>query len=272
MRCASIAAAFIFVGCSSSDPPATGNPDAGTPETSTVVDAGENTDTPYSLAVVADNPLLYWRLDEKSGTTARDKTANKLDGTYTAGEVELGIPSLVGDSNASVRVTAGGAIDGPLDAKLAFVGNAPFSIECWVSFPAPPVEIHTIVSRASEAKGTGYSMWLDPVGGGVRAYFGRYEANVGATVASSESAPLAVAATYHLVAVYDGAKMMLYVDGASTEIANTTAVVDGAFRFRVGHSEDTEPKLSARVDELAIYGTALPKARIEAHRDIGKAN
>lgn len=262
----------MFFGCSSSDSPATAPPDAGAPETSAVVDAGDNTDTPYSLAVASDNPLLYWRLDEKSGTTARDKTANKFDGTYSAADVELGIPSLVGDSNASVRVNVGGSIDGPLDAKLAFVGNAAFSIECWVSFPAPPTEIETIVSRASESKGTGYSMWLDPAGSGVRAYFGRYEANVGATIASNEAAPLAVGATYHLVGVYDGAKLTLYVDGASTEIAATTALTNGGYRLRVGRSEDTEPKLAARVDELAIYGSALSKARIEAHRDIGKAN
>jgi hypothetical protein len=271
VRCTSIAVALLFLACSSSDPPATGSADAGAPETAPPVDAGDGTDTPYSLAVVADNPLLYWRLEEKVGTTARDGTANKLDGTYAADGVELGQPSLVGDKNPSVRLIAPGSIDGPTDAKLAFPGTASFSIECWLSFTAPPTEIETIISRASESKGTGYSMWLDPQGGGVRAYFGRYAANVGVTVASSEATPLSVGTTYHLVGVYDGAKMILYVDGASTEMPTTTALTDGAFRLRVGHSEDTEPKLIARIDEVAVYGTALSKARVEAHRDIGRA-
>jgi hypothetical protein len=273
VRCAPLVVAAMFFGCSSSDSGPTTVPDAGSsPEASTPVDAGDPTVTPYSLAVAADNPLLYWRLDEKSGTVARDRTASKLDGIYSADGVELGQPSLVRDKNLSVRLIAPGSVDGPLDAKLAFVGTAPFSIECWLAFTAPPTEIETIVSRASEAKATGYSMWLDPQGGGVRAYFGRYEANVGATVSSSEASPLAVGTTYHLVGVYDGAKLMLYVDGVSTETPTTTALTDGAYRVRVGHSEDTAPKLLARIDEVAIYGTALSKARIEAHRDIGRTD
>lgn len=275
MRCLPLAIAFIVLGsaCSSSDPAPAAAPDSGIgPDASP--DAGSDDpdkDTPYSLAVAADAPLLYWRLNEKSGTTARDRTASTLDGTHSATGVELGQPSLVGDANLSVRVSPGGSIDGPKDARLAFAGTASFSIECWVSFPAPPTEIGTIVSRASEAKATGYSMWLDPAGGSVRAYFGRYDANVGVTVASSEAAPLTVGTVYHLVGVYDGAKLMLYVDGVSTEMATTTPLTDGGYRLRVGHSEDTTGKLLARIDELAVYGSALSKARIEAHRDVGRA-
>lgn len=261
--------------CSSSQFAPEPAPDSGVAPDATT-DAGNpddpDKDTPYSLAVNADSPLLYWRLNEKNGvTTARDRTSNKLDGTYSAMDVEHDQPSLVGDTNTSVRVTPGGSIDGPKDAKLAFVGTAAFSIECWISIPAPPVEIHTIVSLASEAKASGYSVWLDPTDG-VRAYFGRYENNVGATASTPAATPLVVGTTYHLVAVYDGAQLSISLDGVSGDPKpSTAALTDGGYRLRVGHSEDTTPKLSARVDELAVYARALPADRIKAHLDIGRA-
>ena len=265
----------MLFACSSSDPAPATDPDSGVaPDVTT--DAGTpddpDKDTPYSIAVSADTPLLYWRLNEKTGvTTARDRTSNKLDGTYSAMDVEHDQPSLVGDTNTSVRITPGGSIDGPKDAKLAFVGTAAFSVECWISVPAPPVEIHTIVSFASEAKASGYSLWLDPKDG-LRAYFGRYENGAGATASTPAATPLVVGTTYHLVAVYDGTQLSISLDGVSGEAKpSTTALTDGGYRLRIGHSEDTTPKLSARLDELAVYSRALPTDRIKAHLDIGKA-
>jgi hypothetical protein len=274
VRCASIVLAFVVLGCSSSDPAPATDPDSGvSPEASPEASTGDDSeaDTPYSLAVVADTPLFYWRLNEGSGTTAADRTTNKIDGTYSAEGVMRKQPSLLGDKNASVRLSAGGSIDGSKDAKLAFVGTAAFSVECWISFPAPPVEIHTIFSRASETDGTGYSLWLDPTDG-VKAYFGRYEKNSGATASTAVATPLVAGTTYHLVAVYDGAQLSIYVDGVAGEAkASNVALTDGGYAVHIGRSEDTTGKLSARVDEIALYPRALPKDRIEAHRDLGRA-
>lgn len=281
MRCASAAVAFTaaftvsVLACGSSDEarPAS-DADAGISQDSgaPTADADESDkDTPYSLAVVADTPLLYWRVNDGAGTTARDRSMNMLEGTYAGDGIMRSQPSLLGDANASVRLTAGSSIDGPKDPKLAFVGAAAFSVECWISFTAPPTEIQTILSRASESKTTGYSLWLDPKDG-VRAYLGRYEAGTGVTVSSPVSTPLVAGTTYHLVGVYDGAQLSVHLDGVSGEpAATTTALTDGGYQFRVGRNDDTPGTLSARVDEIAVYGRALPKDCIEAHRDLGRA-
>ncbi len=42
------------------------------------------TDT-YGKTVYADNPALYWRLNESSGTTASDVSPNQVDGSYAGG-------------------------------------------------------------------------------------------------------------------------------------------------------------------------------------------
>lgn len=278
MRCASVVTAFTLavVACSSREfAPATGARDAGSSpdgRADTAVIDESDEDTPYALGVVADNPLFYWRLNEGSGATARDRSPNKLDGTYAGDAIARSQASLLGDNNASVRLLPGTSIDGSEDPKLAFAGTGAFSLECWLSFAAPPTAIQTILSRASESKANGYSLWLDPEGG-VRAYFGRYEsAGVGATASTSVSTPLVAGATYHLVAVYDGAQLAMYLDGVSGEPAASTATLtDGGYQFHIGKNDDTPGTLSARVDEVAVYPSALPQARVVAHHDLGRA-
>jgi hypothetical protein len=261
----------MFVACSSSsftDNDAGLVPDSGVPPVTT--DASPS-DTAYSRLVASDSPLLYWRFDEGSGATARDSTSNKLDGTYSETGIERSQPSLVGDVNASIRITPGASIDGTNDGKLGFVGQAAFSIECWISIPQPPTAIQTIVARSSDTATSGYQMWVDPTGA-LRAYFGRYEAGTGVTVASDEGTPLVIGETYHLVAVYDGAKLKLHVNGvaATDQKDSAAALTEHNYKLRVGRGEDLEGSLSARIDELAVYSKALPGDRIQAHYDLGK--
>jgi trimeric autotransporter adhesin len=264
--------ASMVVACSSSSFTDNGDagvsPDSGAPP---ITSDASTSETAYSRLVVGDSPLLYWRLDEGSGATARDYTSNMLDGTYTPNGFERGQPSLVGDVNASLRISPGASIDGTNDARLGFVGQAAFSVECWISIPQPPTAIQTIVARSSDTATSGYQMWVDPTGA-LRAYFGRYEAGTGATVASDEGTPLVIGETYHFVAVYDGAKLKLHVNGvaATDQKDSAAALTEHNYKLRVGRGEDLEGTLNARLDELAVYSKALPADRIQAHYDLGK--
>jgi hypothetical protein len=273
VRRASILIAFMLLACSSSEfvesPDAGAPPDTGpaplTPDAST-------SETAYSRAVLGDTPLLYWRFDESSGGTARDFTTNALDGTYSANGVERGLPSLVRDVNPSIKLSAGGSVDGPNDARLGFAGQAAFSVECWVSFAQPPNAIQTIVARSSDKDTSGWQLWVDPQGGALRAYFGRYEGGTGVTVATSEATPLAIGDAHHLVAVYDGAKVSLHLNGVANEQKDSAvALTDRNYKLRVGRGEDLAGTLSARIDELAVYPNALPGERMKAHHDLGKS-
>lgn len=56
----------------------------------------------YSDAILARNPVGYWRLGETSGTNANDESSNNNGGTYTS--VTLNQTSLLeGDANPAVR-------------------------------------------------------------------------------------------------------------------------------------------------------------------------
>jgi hypothetical protein len=272
VRRASILIAFMLLACSSSE--FVESPDAGAPPdtgAAPVTPDASTSETAYSRAVLGDTPLLYWRFDESSGATARDFTTNGLDGTYSASGVERELPSLVRDVNPSIKLSAGGSVDGPNDARLGFAGQAAFSVECWVSFAQPPTAIQTIVARSSDKDTSGWQLWVDPQGGALRAYFGRYESGTGVTIATDEATPLAVGEAHHLVAVFDGSKLSLHLNGVAKEQKDSAvALTEHNYRPRVGRGEDLAGTLSARVDELAVYGRALPGDRINAHYDLGK--
>ena len=59
---------------------------------------------PYREVVLADRPVGYWRLDEKSGNIAHDSSGNHHDGTIGA-RVVLGKPGLISDVSASPEFT-----------------------------------------------------------------------------------------------------------------------------------------------------------------------
>lgn len=228
----------------------------------------------YSDMILGDSPLLYWRLGETDGTRVADSSGNGLDGTHAAGGVLLGQPSLVGDTDPSVALTPGASIDGPTDTRLAFASTAAFTVECWIAFDTAPDGERTILARATEATSqSGWELYLVPDGSsvGVRAYFARFESGAGVMHATDVNTPLQAGRPHHLVATYDSAGIEIWLDGLSGGRTNSEVPLSthGGLAMRVGRTAEGKAQLSARVDEIAIYGYALPQARIQAHHAQG---
>jgi Concanavalin A-like lectin/glucanases superfamily len=105
------------------------------------VDSGETGDasgadgasgSAYRAAVVADNPVGYWRLGDPAGsTTCHAVPGYGTDGTVIGG-VTFGVPgALKGDPNTAAQFDGvTGTID--LGNAFTFAGAAPFSWELWV--------------------------------------------------------------------------------------------------------------------------------------------
>src|SRR5580704_1805796 len=61
----------------------------------------------YAAAVLGDQPFLYYRFDETSGTVAHDSSASGIDGVVGS-SIELGVPGLlVGDPSTAIAIAAG---------------------------------------------------------------------------------------------------------------------------------------------------------------------
>src|SRR3954466_1541699 len=86
----------------------------------------------YSAAVLADTPVVYYRLAEASGTSATDSSGNSHTGTYTGAGITYSVSGGVAGNNAVTLASASTAnMNTGVDAACN-PGTGDFSVECWV--------------------------------------------------------------------------------------------------------------------------------------------
>jgi hypothetical protein len=87
----------------------------------------------YTAAVLQDNPVAYWRLDEPANsTTALDASGHGADGTYVGG-VTLGQTGALAEDPDTAALFDGAG--GHVDFANTLAGND-FSVEAWVKTTA----------------------------------------------------------------------------------------------------------------------------------------
>jgi hypothetical protein len=230
-----------------------------TTDASVLVDAASSA---YAAAVIADTPIAYLRLDEPSGTTAKNAIAGGPSGIYV-GTVVHRTPGAVGDGNHATDFDGTSAwID--LGDQFAFAGTAAYSLEIWMR-PASVDNTRFLFDRGLRTGASGATYTL---------YFGTgYLLTARGTLdggefgyASSSITPPLNAWTY-VVSTYDGAQTRLFVNGEQVDekVAGAIENTPGG-RLSVGDkSRGQFNKYAGSLDEVAVYDKALPAARIKAH-------
>jgi PKD repeat protein len=211
----------------------------------------------YQSAVTADAPVGYWRLgDTGTGVAAVVGPAGTAVGgvTSTAG-------ALVGDANAARSFDGStGYLSVPSATSLNPTGD--LTVEAWAK--ANVVHGGVVVQKGGAS---GYSVWqyrLSMTSGGQW----RGTVFVGGTAyAVTAPASAALGAWTHLVLTRSAGTLSLNVNGAlaatatSTGTLNTTSSILG-----IGRSgESATSWFNGSIDEVAVYGQALPAARVAAH-------
>ncbi len=86
----------------------------------------------YPADVTAQNPILYWRFEETSGTVAADSSGNGNTGTYS-GTINLGEPAVAPGVHNSMEIPTSGSgyVQGPKLNGVTITG-----MEAWVHFPS----------------------------------------------------------------------------------------------------------------------------------------
>lgn len=254
--------------CSSfagSEPAAPG--DAGVAETGSADAAPRSA---YAEAVLSDAPVLYWRLgDRATGTFSDSSSAGAIVGTPNGPGVLSAESLIAGDPDPSIRLSEGASVRAEPSAALDFTGTTAFSVECWVKLKTQPTKTTVIVARASDPNDvlSGYALFMQPDG---KAYFVRREASDGVMVASDTSLTLDV--PHHLVGIYTGSRVELWVDGVDHGFSNNSvALASHATAFHIGRDETNAPVLDAFVDEVAVYPRTLPDDRVRDHYQAGAA-
>jgi hypothetical protein len=211
----------------------------------------------YADLVLADQPAGYWRFGDAAGQPAGDASGNGGDGRYV-GAVTPGQPgALAGDADGSVRLD-GGYVDVPDSAALSVQG--PYTLEAWVKDRAGGPQ--GVIEKYDGPARNGYLLRL--VDGNKLVAM-----NLADTLYASPNSVASLGQTswHHVVSVYDGQRLSVYLDGRLQSSAPVPkAPTDGQASLKIGaRGDDAAVRFDGWLDEVAVYGHALSAAEIEAH-------
>jgi Concanavalin A-like lectin/glucanases superfamily len=209
----------------------------------------------YRDEVIADVPGGYWRLGETSGRAAADETSTAI-GTYRGG-VALGAPGAVsGGSETSasfdgVNDTVRVSDEAVLDSRRAL------TVEAWVRPSRLPRSTSTIVGKGSQ-----YRLLLSSAGA---IWFWVWRARV-LTELATEPGAVSAGRWAHVAASWDGSEIALYVNGVLRGTAPFTGPVNASSAdLYIGSNFGTYDWFAGRVEDVAVYDSALSAPRIFAH-------
>lgn len=209
----------------------------------------------YASEVLADNPTLYWRFTETSGSPVADSSANVLDGAAFGGFTRNATSLVPSTTNPAIALGGTGWVEHADDPLLDF--TAPFTLECWVK-PSTVATLKVFIAKHDSYNfGTnGAKLWLSIIG----------KADLISTGTS-----LIAGSTYYVAVRYDAAfDAHFYLDGAFLDTVAYTADVNlTANSFIVGQAGGGGLFYSGDIDEVAVWDSDIGAARILAHYTAG---
>ena len=222
----------------------------------------------YSSAVLANAPWTYWRLGDKSGTTAADATPNARAGTYGGGVGLVKVGALTGDKNASVSLD--GNNDDVYRKGIAGFPTTAVSAELWLKTSDATKEAgivsYAASSSADELQLRDYRS--------LRVFVKGASVNTGIALNDNR--------WHHLVVTWKsvGGVIRVYKDGAlayknpvpvqaGTSITGGGTLVLGQDQDSVGGGFDPTQAFLGKMDEFALYRSVLTAGQVKAHYDAG---
>ena len=242
---------------------AVGSPDTGADVGARDAPSGSEASAPsaYAAAVMSDSPLVWLRLDETSGVVAKDSSGNGHDAAVL-GKVTWSAGGAIASGGTAVHfdgLTSG--LD--LGKTFDFAGTAPFTLEAWVREEVVDSTFRHLFTKDDESGAREeYGIFYQQ---GAMA-FERYV--VGTQAACGQMRPDLVGRWAHTVGTYDGAKLVIYIDGVAVDNApDTRAQASKPVPFYAGMRSVSSGVVQGSLDEIAVYGTALSATRVKAHFD-----
>ena len=207
----------------------------------------------YREAVLATNPVGYWRLGESAGTVARDEMGAN-DGTKV-GAPTLGVPGLLsGDPNTAV--TFGGT--NMVEAAQMALPSA-YTLLAWVKATSWLAD-SAILGQHSGT--TGILIYVDGID--LRLYVNL----------NTLTTPVPSTGATHMVAgTYDGALASIYIDGllVAGPTAKTGPVATPAVSFKIAsYYANGAVAFDGTIDEPAYWNRAMTPAEIADLNRIGR--
>lgn len=223
---------------------------------------------PYNSEVLTDNPYVYYHLDEVGGATMADSSGNNRTGTATGVAQYRGAGALPNNPGYSVDLSGGGRI---VAGGTALSNPMTYTLELWFRTSGAAGGKLIGFESGTGAGSLSYDRHVTLRGDG-RIVYGDWTASPYRTVESGAS--YNDGNWHHLVitAVPHGGGQLdavMYVDGSAVASGVTSRVASYAGWWRVGQGRagavGATTGFPGRVDQVAVYRTALSPARIRAH-------
>ena len=218
----------------------------------------------YGATVWNDGPSFYYRLDELSGPTATDASGHQNNGVI-AGGVTLGAASPVSGATGTAAAF-NGATGSTVGSGVSGAPPTVYSEEAW---------INTTSTAGGKIIGFGNSQTGSS---------SSYDRNVymlanGKIVFGTKPSALNLATStnayndgkwHYVVATQSSAGMKLYVDDqlVATNAATTASTANGYWRVGGDNLANWGANgfyFNGKIDEVAVYPTALTPAQVQAH-------
>jgi hypothetical protein len=224
--------------------------------------------TPSGLAarVIQDKPVAYWRLDDPPGPLVHDIWGGH-DGT-TNGYVSFQTSPGALFNDPDTAMTFDGATAKVVVPWSADVNPLVFSLEAWARVTGGAGSYRAVISSRDLNDGyviyaglnNTWQFWIRALGVG-------WQTLTGPPVVEGEWT--------HLVATFDGANMLLYVNGvlAASEVnTNYTPNLTLGLRIGAGNNEESasvDYNFPGDIDEVAVYNSVLNADRVTLHYGLG---
>jgi hypothetical protein len=227
----------------------------------------------YSEAVLASDPMVYYRLNESEGPTACDSSGNGNNGTYASSGVSYGVKGPL-KCCTNTAISANGTVDpvtGPSSGSGVPATDTSFTLEGWWKSTSTNDQMLVDVGQAGYLQAVGLGVWpvggKEPVSKTVLA-IDLYETNVTFNLPKGDNV---LNGKWHLLDVTYNAtteKFHGYIDGKSVGIKSAPGEVDlDGGLVRVGWWVDTidDQLFNGSIDEVAIYPKVLKESVIAHH-------
>ena len=222
----------------------------------------------YRAAVLADSPIAYWRLGEKSGPILHDETAAN-DGSYSSTAAYAQAGALAGDPDTAVGCDETAPIASVPGDPFNFAGKSPLSIELWLkpttTFDSNPYFIFSRETGGTGPTREGYDAFISADG----LKFERITPGGNFEIVGIGSVPENVYS--HFVYMFDGTTAHLYFNGSEVDSgAFTSSLPTITASLVLGYGGGSG--FTGSLDEIAFYAHALTAARVLEHFRVGSGS
>lgn len=213
----------------------------------------------YQSTILADSPLIYFRLDETTGTSVTNIGSSGGTGTIGAGVLlnQAAAGTLDGKSMYFPNVNNTAVV-----TSSASVSTATWTMETWYKHNTGFTDSadRRIMQQGSATVFT--TLWVNASSGLIRIQDSSAGYNAGKTVAG-----IGDGNWHHIVVTKSGTTLTYYVDGVSKGTSTqTSATRTGAV---ILSAPNTASSITGWLDEPAFYNTALSSTQVGNHYAAG---